>query len=340
MIGDVLTSSVLFEVIKKKNPQSELHYLINSNTAPVVENNPFIDEVILFSKVLEKDKIKLLKFANEIRKQNYDVVIDVYSKISSNIISLFSGAKTKISYYKFYTTFIYTENIKRKEIGTTKHGLALEHRLQLVQPLGIYDTFPEPKIFLSDSEIEKSRLLLIENGINLNNPLYMISVLGSGPNKTYPLHFMAQVIDTIVKISHGQILFNYIPNQIEEATEIYNLCEPETQKHINSELLGKDLRGFLSITHHCDAVIGNEGGAINMAKALQIKTFAIFSPWIDKATWGTHENPEHINVHIKDYHPELYAGIPEKQMKDQSLNLYNAFKPELFLPKLQSFLIV
>jgi len=32
MIGDVLTSSVLFEAIKLKHPSAELHYLVNSHT--------------------------------------------------------------------------------------------------------------------------------------------------------------------------------------------------------------------------------------------------------------------------------------------------------------------
>ena len=49
MIGDVLTSSVLFEMIKKKHPNYKLHYLINNHTSAVVENNPLIDKIIFFS---------------------------------------------------------------------------------------------------------------------------------------------------------------------------------------------------------------------------------------------------------------------------------------------------
>ena len=42
MIGDVLTSSILFEVLEKF-PNSL--FLINSHTIPVVKNNPFIDKL-------------------------------------------------------------------------------------------------------------------------------------------------------------------------------------------------------------------------------------------------------------------------------------------------------
>jgi heptosyltransferase-2 len=58
------------------------------------------------------------------------------------------------------------------------------------------------------------------------------------------------------------------------------LCKPATQKNVFFEVFGKSLREFMAITSHCDALIGNEGGAVNMAKALDIPTFSIFSPQI------------------------------------------------------------
>jgi heptosyltransferase-2 len=61
MIGDVLTSSILFKVIKDENPQAELHYLINSHTFPVVENNPYIYYFIFFTKEAESIKKQLNK---------------------------------------------------------------------------------------------------------------------------------------------------------------------------------------------------------------------------------------------------------------------------------------
>jgi len=54
MIGDVLITSVIFEVLKEKYPNSQLHYIINSNTLPVVLNNPYIDEYILLNPEIEK----------------------------------------------------------------------------------------------------------------------------------------------------------------------------------------------------------------------------------------------------------------------------------------------
>ena len=339
MIGDVLTSSILFDALRTKYPNAQLDYLVNSHTLPVIENNPNIDNFILFTKNEENSKLALLKFAKKIRQKKYDVVIDAYSKISSNIITLFSGAKTKISYYKLYSAFVYTHNIKRVNKTDSKFSLAIVNRLQLLKPLGIEATSLKPKIYLTKVEIASSEQFLKENNIDINKPLFMISVLGSGINKTYPNLFMAQVINTIAEQTQSQILFNYIPNQETQAKAILNLCKPETQKQIFFGVFGKSLREFLSITKHCDALIGNEGGAINMAKALNIKTFAIFSPWISKDTWSTFENQgTHTSVHLKDYKPVLYSGKAEKEMKSQSLDLYQEFTPDLFEIKLNQFL--
>ncbi|WP_038527722.1 glycosyltransferase family 9 protein [Formosa agariphila] len=340
MIGDVLTSSILFEALKKEYPNATLHYLINGNTFSVVEHNPYIDNIVLFPSEAEKNTKALITFAKALSTENFDVIIDVYSKLSSNIISYYSKAKTKISYHKWYSNWIYSKTIKRTTKANTEAGLAIENRLQLLKPL-IKDV-PEvikPKIYLTASEIEHSKQFLLTNGLNLEKPIFMIGVLGSGESKSYPLTYMSAVIDTIVQITNAQILFNYIPPQLDLAQQIFDACKPETQKHIFFTVYGKSLRSFLGILSQCQAIIGNEGGAINMAKALNIKTFTIFSPWIDKETWSIFEDKTtNVSVHLKDYLPEIYKSKPEKYLKKDSLELYKKFTPEYFKNTLIDFL--
>ena len=337
MIGDVLTSSILFEALRKKYPNAQLDYLINEHTFPVVKHHPFIDSFIFFTKEAESSKKELLKLVKSVRKKEYDIVIDVYSKLSSNLITAFSKAKIKISYYKHYSSLFYHHNIERQQNANEKSGLAIINRMQLLQPLGIEATSIKPKIYLTDNEISNSKQFLEKHNINLNKQLFMISVLGSGENKTYPFPYMAKIIDAIVEKTKGQILFNYIPKQETQAKAIINLCNTKTKQHIKFNVFGKSLRDFLAITHHCDAIIGNEGGAINMAKALNIKTFAIYSPWIDKASWNLFEDENNVSVHLKDYKPKLYTK-PEKAYKKEASTLYKEFKPELFIYKLEDFL--
>lgn len=342
MIGDVLATSILFEAIKNKYPSAQLHYVINTHTYAVVKENPFIDKFYFFTPEHENSKRKLWQFANQLRKEKYDVVIDVYAQLSSKIIASRSKAATRISINKDYNALIYNHRFKNKMVPKTNAGLAIENRLQLLQPLGIDTTnIIKPKIYLSDSEKDLAKQFLTSNGIDLDKPLFMIGVLGSGKNKTYPFEYMAKVLDTIAtKKPNCQMLFNYIPKQEAEAKSILNLCRPNTRSRIFFELFGSNLRDFLAITSHCDALIGNEGGAINMAKALNIPTFTIFSPWIKKEAWNMFDDgTKHLSVHLKDYRSDVYTNIRHpKTLKPLTPKLYKEFKPSLFIEALQSFL--
>ncbi len=341
MIGDVLTCSVLLEILRKELPNAQLDYFINTNTYPVVKNNPYVDNFILFEPEKEKGFTKLRALGKKLETTNYDIVIDAYSKISSNIISYYSKANTRISFRKWYSNFIYTNTFPRQHKATSIAGLAIENRISLLKPIVEEEIQPlPPKIYLTKEELEYAKAYLTQEKINVERPLFMISVLGSGPLKTYPNKYMAQLIDWLSEIiPNGQILFNYMPSQLKQAQEIYHLCKSSTQKNIHIDVYGKSLREFMAITAYCIAVIGNEGGAINIGKALGKKTFSVFSPWIEQENWTVFEDGvNNDSVHLKDFFPEKYQGILEKKLKKQSLALYKDFKPDLYEEKYKRFL--
>ncbi len=265
-IGDVLTSTVILEALKIKFPKSETHYLIYENAVSVVENNPYIDKIVILDEKIRKGKWAFLMFLFKIRKEKYDIIIDAYGKPNSVIIGWFSGAKTTIAFEKSYTKLLYSNPVKRIEKSITNATLAIEHRMQLLEPLNIESSVLAPKIFLTDKEIENAKQNLIKNGIDFNFSIVMVSVIGSNESKTYPNEYMAKVLDFIVQNSDAQLLFNYIPYQKNEALKIYDLCKNATKQKIKFDIYENDLRKFLAITNHCCALIGNEGGSTNMAK--------------------------------------------------------------------------
>lgn len=340
MIGDVLTSSILFEALRKKYPQARLDYLVYKHTHPVIENNPNIDKLILFQPEKHSSLSGLKKIAQKVRNENYDIVIDVYSKINSAWITSCSGAKTKISYRKWYTKFLYTHTFPYKSKAETRAGLAVENRMQLLK--AIDPDFPieiKPKIYLTEDEKDKAQQLLESAGLDDGKPLFMIGILGSGPEKTYPDAYMAKVIDHVAKEVPSNLLINYIPEQKDRVIEIMKLCAPETRKKIHPEIFGKSLREFIILCSRCDALIGNEGGAVNIAKALNVPSFSIFAPQTPKKDWGIYEDDlNNFSVHLRDYREDLYENLDKKQLRKVSEGLYQIFKPELFLDKLNIFL--
>jgi ADP-heptose:LPS heptosyltransferase len=340
MIGDVLVSSIICNNLRLAYPEAQIDYLVYESTIPVLEGNPNIDNIILFQEKHRKSKREFLNLAHEICSYKYDLLIDAYSKLESWLIVLLSGAKRKISYKKFGRTFLYTDNVPFAAFPKTNLGLAIERRLSLLEPLDLkIELDPLPKLFVTDKENQNALALIEHHNLKKDRKTIMISLLGSENLKTYPLEYMAKVIDFIADNQEVNILFNYFPKQKKDAEMVFNTCKSSTQEKIYFNLFASDLRSFIALMNQCDLIIGNDGGAINIAKALGKKSFIIFSPWIEKKVWATLEDgKKHISVHLNDFKPELIASKTEQELKKNTFSLYQELKPELFKDKIIYFL--
>jgi heptosyltransferase-2 len=336
MIGDVLASTVICETIKRNHPEWEVHYLIQKNTFPVVENNPFIDKVIFFEPNEHKGFVNLYKFGKQLKKEKYDTVIDVYGKWDSILPTYFSGAKTRVGHYKSYTHFFYTHNVHS---DSDCHDAANAYRHLLAKTaLKVEVEMIFPKIHLREEEISEAKIDIDKN-LDSSKLNFMISILGSGKNKSLPPKNMAATLDVIANTGELQLLFNYMPNQYHDVKAIYDLCLPETQAKINLSFYAKSLRGFIALLSQCDCLIGNEGGATNISKALSIPTFTIFSPWIRRKSWNSREDKSnYFYVHIMDYYPEIYNNVHAKKLKKKTFQLYDLFVVDLYKDKLLKFI--
>ena len=340
MIGDVLISSILCDNLRKAYPYATIDYMIYESTIAVLQGNKSISNLILFKEKHRKNKWEFFKLLLEIRKNKYDIVIDAYSKIESFLPVLFSGAKQKISFSKKWQKLLFTDVVEKIQTPKTNLGLIIEQRLSLLNPLNLQiDLGTFPKLFVTNKEKELAKNLLKKHHIDTSKKTIMISIIGSSEAKTYPPKYMAEIIDIIANNYDVNILFNYMPKQMDQATTIFNLCKKETQSKIYFEVLGKNIREFIAIMNECDLIIGNDGGAINMAKALEKPSFIIFSPWIDKKGWATFEDGiKYVSVHLKDFKPDLFTRKSDKEVKKEYVSFYQEFKPTLFKEKMETFL--
>ncbi len=340
MLGDVLTSTIIADQLKMIYPDAHLDYLIVSHAQALVAHHPAIDGLVKVSKSDFEKMSFIISLSRKLKQHKYDLLIDAYGKNNSALLSYLSGAKQRIGYKKWFSTIAYTDYVKNDpDTAIYKTGVALGSRMLLTRPLtDQINWYLKPKIYLTETEKEEGKNWIENSGIDLNKPLTMVSVLGSSEIKTLPFQNMAKVLDEFVAQTKSQLLFNYIPNQKEAALAIYNACLPATQKYIFIDAFAPSIRDFLKVLYHCNSIIGNEGGAINMGKALDIPTFTIFSPWINKSSWNVGEDgKKHISVHLKDYKPELFQGESVKKMKPQALELYQEFEAKLVFPELENF---
>ena len=336
-IGDVLMSSVLCENLKIWNPKCEIDFIVNDFTIDVLKNNPHINKLIVFKKGYSNDFIGLINFALEIRKKKYDYLIDAYSKLESNLVSLLSRANFKISYYKTYSSFIYNKTTKRFLKEDKKIPLAIKNRIEFIKEIvdKNFDFQMTPKMFI-DRENSISEFKEIRD-LKKNKKTLMIIPLGSNHIKSYPIREMAKILNFIGEKGDYNFIFNYMEFQKSKVDRLFKLIKNSTKNNI-STFVPKSLNNFINICNHCDAVIGNEGGAIHMAKGLNKATFAIFSPMVDLKGWHVDNNLKQVAVHYSDYSNDFLKNENKKLSKVQNSEYYKKFKFSLFKKKLDLFL--
>lgn len=339
MIGDVLTSSLICENLKRNYPKAQIHYLINRFTLPVVKNHPYIDHFVIFEDEYRQNKIEFYRFLMKLSRSNYTHVFDPYSKLESLLMTMFSKATHKYTFDKFQTKLFYTKTVKIKKTPTTEAGTAIENRLELLKLMSnkkVYNN--KPQIYLTSKEKETAKFKLSKINID-HKKCIMISALGSNTSKTYPLPYMAEILNLVVKETHAFLILNYMPSQKKEIDRLLKLCKPITQSYIITDIDMKNLRDFMGVCQQCDAIIGNEGGAINIAKALEIPSFSIFSPWIIKEGWNSFEiSYPNFSVHLSDYNKNWFTNNEIKVLKQKANEYYQKLNPKLFQNKLKVFL--
>ncbi|OCB78706.1 glycosyltransferase family 9 protein [Flavobacterium crassostreae] len=338
-IGDVLISSVIANNFKAKHPDSEIHFMAYDFTHGVLVNNPNIDKIISINDQELKKIDVLFKTIRAVRKEKYDIIFDPYSKTQSRLICKFSGAKQTIGHKsrkKLGNLGYYTNPVAIAKEKTKICGKAIEDRIHLLQQAGSFESIDyEPKIFLTTKEQTQNYL-----GEHANQKIVVLGILGSTPQKSMPYAYVAQMADFITSNYEVKVLFNYAPNQKQEAQKIYALCK--NKSNILLDIYAKNIRDFIQIMNQCTALVANEGGTVHIAKALNKPTFTIFSPYVNKDHWASFEDGiKHHSVHLLEMKPNLFADFTFEERKKIEKNpeeLYLQLTPEMILPELDRFL--
>jgi len=75
-IGDIVLTTPLLRALKEQKPGIEIHYITKKIYAPVLENNPHIDRLILL-----EDKLSAL--FPQLKKEKYDFIVDLHNNLRS-----------------------------------------------------------------------------------------------------------------------------------------------------------------------------------------------------------------------------------------------------------------
>ena len=95
-IGDVVLATPMAEALAQLD-NAEVHFLVRKGNESLLENNPFIDRILIWNK--HQNKLRnLFQLGNEIRKEKFDCVINLQRFASTGFLTWRSGAAKKIGF--------------------------------------------------------------------------------------------------------------------------------------------------------------------------------------------------------------------------------------------------
>lgn len=158
--GDVILATSVVEKLHQFFPDAQIDFLLRKGNEGLLENHPFIHEVIVWDK--QQNKLQnLFKIISKVRKNKYDVVVNLHRFASSGLITALSGAKEKIGFDKNPFSFLFTKKIVhvishpsswRAAGGEAVHEI--ERNNDLIKNLT--DNIPaKPKLYPTDSDFKE-----------------------------------------------------------------------------------------------------------------------------------------------------------------------------------------
>lgn len=169
-IGDVVRGLSLAVRIKKTWPDVHLAWAVEPISYPLVSSHPAIDKVHLFDR--PKGISAYIRFARELRKEKFDLVLDLQRHVKSGFTSFITGAKRRIGFHrknaKECNWLFNSEYIEPVENFSQK----IWHYHSFGDKLGLVDTKPFEFGFLFSDEVrERVENILVtaatEEGISL-----------------------------------------------------------------------------------------------------------------------------------------------------------------------------
>lgn len=273
-IGDVVLTTPVIRAVRNKFTNSYIAYLADKNAISLLENNPYLDELIPFD--FSWGMKEQIKFIKELRAKKFDLVIDLFGNPRSAILTFLSGARTRIGGEFGWRKYLYTHPIPK----SAERKNAIKFHLDYLKPIGI--TFNEPlseidiktEIFLTDEERKWAINYLKGKGIDLNRKTVGIHPGATWPAKMWLKENFAMLADKISSKLNANVIITHSKEETELAIEVFNL----TNKRNITLLDSLNLRELASVLSMLDLYISNDCGPMHIAVAVGTKTIGIFGP--------------------------------------------------------------
>ena len=311
-LGDLLIATPAIRAVRKKFPNAFIAVVAREYTAPVLECNPYIDEVIIFYEKLWRWNLrKVISFWRSVREnRGFDcaIVLNTISRsLSSDLIALLSRAKyivgsDHISHDPSRPEKIYNVISQRADGQMTEIG----RNIQIARALGAEMNDFEYDLVLLDEEILQAERIFQACRINSRKPCVGVHFGALNPSKCFPLDRLARIIDWTIEHYDVAIVLIAGPNDIEKREYLVSQLT-----HKVSIVPLMPLRVMAAFLRHLSLFICNDTGTLHIASSQRVATVS-FHSLSDPAIWKP-PHARHIAVRADD---GLISSITVEQVQN------------------------
>lgn len=278
-IGDVVMSTSAVRIVRETIPHARISFLVGTWSLPVVELNPFIDEIlvapdnIFFGRRL----LKLAKLALFLRKKQYDTTISLHGNRNLNrYLSVASGAR------RFFCLTYPGKRIPAAgivDVDTRRHKVEMYGELAALAAGGMaVDHFPEPEMYLSDEEKREGEEIVAERFGTGDEIIAVCPGGGNNPGSYEPIkRWGSDHYAKLVRMIQRETEMNIVLLGSKEEKSLLDEIHSRNRKGVAS-ISDLSLRDAASALSACLLTVGNDSGLMHIASAVGTPTVTIFGP--------------------------------------------------------------
>ncbi|HJD96546.1 glycosyltransferase family 9 protein [Mailhella massiliensis] len=270
-IGDVLLSTPVFELLKRRFPEAELHLFTEKKCEPLLRHNPFIHAFHLIDK--KGGFFRQLNFYHKVAALGFDLVIDLQQLPRCRMMTRMTHAPVRLSFpSSLLSRWRYNCLVRPEE------GYASRTKVSLLAPLGIRWQGEGPRIYLLEEERRKARELLKSCGLQDGQRLIAIDSTHRRASKRWPVERFAALMSLLAGHDPSlRFLLLRGPGEDADIAALRGLClgaglAPEAL--LVPEPL-PDIRLSAACLAEASLLVGNCSSPRHMAAALNVPSLVI-----------------------------------------------------------------
>ena len=323
-LGDVLLATGVPKLLKENFPGVRVTFLTSSWAAPLLEGNPFIDEVLIFDApwFRRKDAVKgalalsLPALIGTLKDKRFDLGLGLRGDLRENFILWLSGIRERIGYGITGGGFFMTKEVPYRERIHERDRAA-----NLLRPLGVKADTLKSGLYLSAAETVAAGRVLEVAGLGKDSKLVGFQWGAGTISKDWPAERVRVFLERFGK-KFPDLKVVLVGGTLAEhagATSSLPNC-------VN--LLGKTtLRELCALMSHFLFFIGPDSGPTHIASALGVPTLFLFSgtnrfeewrPLAENASVIRHQvpcSPCGLKICNVPGHPCMAEILPEEVLR-------------------------